>query len=306
VFVQVLQGDRYLVRCHVGRFSRKAVLGSVLGAVLALLAGLVSASPASASTQRSSGLAHYLALGDSVPFGYNPLLRTPGVDPHVFVGYPRLAGHLARPRLQTTDAACPGETSTSFITGTRPDNGCQDYRQFIGDLHVSYTGSQLEFAEHYVATHKRTRVISMMIGANDLFLLQDSCASAPDVNACVLAGLPALLNTLAANLTSTYSVLRSAGFRGEFIAVTYYSTDYSDPVVTGAVSAVNSVLAGVTTAFGGDVADGFSAFAAAVGSSGSTCDAGLLIHLTPTTCDVHPSPKGARLLAATVAKAIND
>ena len=39
----------------------------------------------------------YLALGDSVPFGFDPLLVQPGVDPDVFVGYPELASDLFRP-----------------------------------------------------------------------------------------------------------------------------------------------------------------------------------------------------------------
>ena len=40
---------------------------------------------------------NYLALGDSVPFGFDPLLAQPGVDPDVFVGYPELASDLFRP-----------------------------------------------------------------------------------------------------------------------------------------------------------------------------------------------------------------
>ena len=84
-------------------------------------------------------------MGDSVPFGFNPLLVQPGVEPDVFVGYPQLASDLFRPRKKLFNASCPGETSTSLITGSRPDNGCQDYRQFIGPLHVAYSGSQLQY-----------------------------------------------------------------------------------------------------------------------------------------------------------------
>jgi hypothetical protein len=61
------------------------------------------------------------------------------------------------------------------------------------------------------------------------------------------------------------------------------------------------VLAGVTMAFGGSVADGFGAFkAAAAAFGGDSCAAGLVIHLTANTCDVHPSPAGAALLARAV------
>ena len=238
-------------------------------------------------------------MGDSVPFGFSPLLVQPGVNPDVFVGYPQLASDLFRPRKKLVNASCPGETSTSLITGSRPDNGCQDYRQFIGALHVAYSGSQLQYAEGYVAANPRTGLITMTIGANDLFLLLDSCAGELG---CVTSGIPGLLVGLKTNLITIYSGLRQSGFHGDFVAVTYYSLNYNDPVGTALVEAIDGVLAGVThAAFGGKVADGFGAFkSAAAAFGGDSCAAGLLIHLTATTCDVHPSQVGAALLAQAV------
>src|SRR5215472_5425153 len=103
------------------RFSRLSavVTAGMVFAGLCLLGG-ISAAPASATSFSNHNPNNYLALGDSVPFGYNPLLVTPGVSPDVFVGYPQLASDLFRPRKKLLDAACPGETSTSLITGTRP------------------------------------------------------------------------------------------------------------------------------------------------------------------------------------------
>jgi hypothetical protein len=246
---------------------------------------------------------NYLALGDSVPFGFSPLLAHRGVSPDVFVGYPQLASDLFRPRLKLFNASCPGETSTSLITGTRPDNGCQDYRQFIGALHVSYSGSQLSYAESYVAMNPRTKMVTMMLGANDLFLLLDNCAGSPDPT-CFADGFTALLNTLAKNLTTIYTDLRQSGFSGTFVAVTYYSLNYADPGGTGVVRALDSTLGSVTRAFGGKVADGFGEFQAAAASfGGDSCAAGLLIRVSPTMCDVHPTLKGAALLADAVAQA---
>jgi lysophospholipase L1-like esterase len=276
------------------RFSclRVAAVGSVLACVLAL----VSVVPASATSTSNSNPNNYLALGDSVPFGYNPLLVKPGVDPSVFVGYPQLASNLFQPKLKVFNASCPGETSGSLIDVTALDNGCQSYRQYIGALHVSYQGSQLQYAERYVAANPRTKFVSLMIGANDLLLLQKQCGTD---NVCLSNGLLSLVGTLSANLTTIYSGLRAAGFKGDFVAVTYYSTNYTDPVTTGAVFAVDKVLADVTKAFGGKVADGFGAFeAAAAPSGGDPCVAGLLIRLAPTMCNIHPSPAGANLLAS--------
>ena len=283
------------------RFGRRsaAVAAGIVFAGLSLLGG-ITAAPASAASTSNSNPNNYLALGDSVPFGYNPLLVTPGVSPDVFVGYPQLASDLFRPRKKLFNASCPGETSTSLITGTRPDNGCQDYRQFIGPLHVSYSGSQLGYAESYLAANPRTGLVTMMIGANDLFLLIDRCGGSANVT-CIAAGLPGLLDTLSANLTTIYSGLKAAGFNGELMAVTYYSLNYADPVGTAIIEQIDMTLAKVTQDFGGTFADGFGEFQqAAAAFGGDSCAAGLLIHLTPTTCDVHPSPAGAALLADAV------
>src|SRR5450756_2687291 len=178
------------------RFSsfRVAAVGSALACVLAL----VPVVPASANSTSNSNPNNYLALGDSVPFGYNPLLVKPGVDPSVFVGYPQLAANLFRPKLKVFNASCPGETSGSLIDVTAPDNGCQFYRQYIGALHVSYQGSQLQYAESYVAANPRTKFVSLMIGANDLLLIQKECSND---STCIGTGLLSLVGTLRANLT---------------------------------------------------------------------------------------------------------
>ena len=54
----------------------------------------------------------YLALGDSVAFGFNPLLNP--TQTSQFVGYPELL--VPGVDLELTNAACPGETSASFVS----------------------------------------------------------------------------------------------------------------------------------------------------------------------------------------------
>lgn len=289
------------------------VRGATLGAVLVCLLGVVSAAPATAGSTGNSNSNTYLALGDSVSFGYDPLLGQPGperVDPQVFVGFPQLVAETPRSKLELVNASCPGETSTGLITGAPEDDfRCQFYRRSVGDLHVSYSGSQLQFATSYVAAHPRTKVISLMVGANDFYKLQESCTvSTPNaVNTCIATGLPALLRQLKTNITKIYKALQDAGFTGRFVAVTYYSPNYNDKLLTKAVSAVNDVLTRVTRGkkFHGTVADGFTAFAKAADQyDKDICAAGLLIHLTPTTCDIHPSPAGDQLLASTFLSAV--
>jgi len=283
---------------------RLAAIGSALACALAL----VPMMPASAHTERESPPAkNYLVLGDSVPFGFNPLLLAAGVlTPSAYIGFPEVWDAAPRPNLNVVNASCPGETSTSLITGNAADdNGCQLYRQASGGVHVQYGGTQLAYAKSYLAAHPRTKSVTVMIGANDLLKLQGACLSAPgDIATCIGTGLPAVLGTLQANLTTIYGGLRQQGYRGDFVAVSYYSTDYRNPLTTQSIAAVNAVLAGVTTSFGGHVADGFGAFqTAALAYGGDTCAAGLLIRFSATTCDIHPSRVGADLLAATVRSA---
>src|SRR3954447_7162566 len=56
----------------------------------------------------------YLALGDSVPFGYNPVdARNTPTNISKFVGYPENLS--ATGAFITANASCEGETSGSFV-----------------------------------------------------------------------------------------------------------------------------------------------------------------------------------------------
>lgn len=298
------------------RFSIVRIAAVPFVAGLLVLASVTSAS---ATTRSNSNSNNYLALGDSIPFGFNPFLAQPGVDPNTFVGYPELASRLFRPMKKLANASCPGEATSSFIDVNVPDNGCAPYRA-VAALHVSYSGSQLAYAESYVRAHPRTGLISITIGANDAGPLLGYCmantSNDNDLADCVAKGLNGpypdattgnVLRRMRANLTTIYSSLIDAGFHGELVAVTYYSTNYADAFPTRFLAAVDRVLAAVTERFGGKVADGFAAFrAASAPFGGDACAAGLLIPnppgqgLPPGSCNMHPSRAGAELLAQTL------
>ena len=59
----------------------------------------------------------YLALGESIAFGYNPLLQAANATPDQYRGYPEFVAkklHLTKSKKEV-NAACPGETSLSFL-----------------------------------------------------------------------------------------------------------------------------------------------------------------------------------------------
>src|SRR5882762_1311684 len=137
----------------------------------------LAAVPASATSEGHT----YLALGDSVPFGYSPLLNPSNASN--FVGYPEIVARQLN--IEDVNATCPGEATGGFISLTGTDNVCRGYRFGLHEpLHVSYTGSQLSFATSYLRTHKRTRLVTLTLGANDFFRFQKDCAQGPTVGTC--------------------------------------------------------------------------------------------------------------------------
>jgi lysophospholipase L1-like esterase len=233
-----------------------------------------------------------LALGDSIAFGFNPLVTTPNV-PSSYIGYPEV---IATKGISVTNASCPGETSGSFLSATAADNGCRNWKAAYS-LHADYETTQLAFS---LAAVKKTKYdyITVNIGANDLFLLQASCAGAP---ACIQAGLPAVIAAYSANLQNGYNQIKAAGFKGKWAVLTTYATNYNDPLSVGALTLLNQALSTFATTNGGKIADGFAAFkTASTASAGDPCAAGLLIKMPDGTCNIHPSQKGRELLATTL------
>lgn len=241
----------------------------------------------------------YLALGDSVPFGFNPL-----VDPtnaSNFTGYPEIAAQ--RLNIEDVNATCPGEATGGFLSITGTDNVCRPYRAAF-PLHVAYSGTQMAFAVSYLKSHHKTRLVSLTLGANDAFRWQKDCAVSATFGTCPL-GFAGVLAIMRANLTTIFATIRATGYQGLIVAVTYYSLSYSDPNQVGVTLALNAQMTAAAAPFGVLIADGFAAFApVAATAGGDSCAAGLLIRLSATTCDVHPTPLGRNLLAAALVNAV--
>jgi lysophospholipase L1-like esterase len=268
-------------------------------AFAAAVALALFAVPASAEEHQGST---YLALGDSFAFAFNPnvVLAGGGSHPANFPGYTDTVASALD--LSLTNAACPGETSLSMITGTRPDNGCQDFRaQF--PLHTQYSGAQLAFAVGYLRSHHHTDLVTIQIGGNDVLVLLAQCQGD---TTCVLNGLPAVEAQMSVNLNVIYSAIRKgAHYHGTLVAVPYYSFDYRDDNPTKAiVSSLDAAIASVAARYHARVADVFGAFATASAAAGGVpCAAGLQVFPNPTPpppCDIHPSLLGHAVIAQAV------
>jgi lysophospholipase L1-like esterase len=258
-----------------------------------------------------------LVLGDSVAFGYIAAVDSVGyfyTRPDNFIGFANDLGETFH--LDAVNASCPGATTGSFLSSTAPDNGCKDYRALYR-LHVDYQGTQLEFATRYLRLHPEVRLVSITLGANDGRLLEISCAEIPNstparVEACIEAGAPAVFAKVAENIGTILADLRATGYGGAIILTNYYSTDYSDstqPGITELTAALNTAIAAPAQAYGALVADVFTVFqtvASAPAFGGQTCKTGLLNPDvdTPNLCNEHPALTGQRLIARTIAHAL--
>ena len=160
-------------------------------------------------------------------------------DAASFLGYPEIYG--SELHMKVVNAACPGETSSSLVDNTAQSNGCENtpgkgnvgYRTLY-PLHVSYSGSQLAFAVSYLKKHQNVRLVSLMIGANDGLMCQETTAD----QCTSLAEQAAVLETVAKNVHTILSAIRTkAHYNGQLAIVNYYSADAASATANAAVRA---------------------------------------------------------------------
>jgi lysophospholipase L1-like esterase len=208
--------------------------------------------------------------------------------------------------LDVANASCPGETAASLINPNAPSNGCETssdgspgYRSL--PLHVSYTGSQLGYAVSYLRKHPDTRLVTIDIGANDMFRCQYTTA-----DHCTGADFAQALASVTRNLNTILNALRNkAHYRHDLVVLTYYALNYQNRTSVTQTQELNAALTGPAAHYSARLADGFGAFrAASARSGGDTCAAGLRIKLPSGGCDEHPSAHGQQVLAAAVQRVI--
>jgi lysophospholipase L1-like esterase len=269
--------------------------------------GLLTAALGIGGTAAAEERGNTLVLGDSVAFAYIADAGFAYGNPENFVGF---ANRLDDTFRNAADAGCPGETTGSFLSATAPDNGCRAFRAHF-PLHVAYTSTQLDFATTYLKQHRHVHVVTITLGANDGFLLEEACASQPDPTTCIEAGLPTVLATVEHNMQTILADLRATGFGGDIVITNYYSLDYSNAAATGLTQLLNAAVSAPAAAYGAVVADLFTAFknvATAPAFGGNSCNAGLLnasVH-DPLLCDVHPSQSGHQLIAKAITHALRN
>ena len=286
---------------------KRAAIFVALASCVAVAGGSAIAAPRAGSGEPPVSVgSRYLALGDSVTFGYMEpsVVPTPNYKNAAnFIGYPEELG--AALHLTVANAACPGETSASLINPAARSNGCENapkpgilYRKSF-PLHVHYSGSQLAYAVAYLRSHHDVRLVSLMIGANDFFVCQETTKDACGSN----AEQKAVMTAVESNIRHILSAIRNkAHYRGQLVVLNYYSLDYASKGISAQSALVNRTQDAATKGFHVTIADGYGALrvAAARSKGGDTCAAGLLTQLRKGGCGIHPSYAGQALLAQAI------
>jgi lysophospholipase L1-like esterase len=274
-------------------------------AVLAIALIAPSAQAATTAPKLVPPKQHYLAMGDSLAFGYQQLKFNnlfPNEDPDVFnTGYVddfATALNAIRP-VKTTNYGCPGETTDSFL-GLAP---CAYNVAFL--LHDEYSGSQMDAALAFLRAHRhQTSPLTIDIGANDVLHVVNVCtanpAPYPDVITCVAANAPATFAHIAQNLSTILSRIRAVVPKTEIIVVGVYN-----PLVvtfgpsSDALSAqLNSVLAQTGAAFHARFADPLPVFNPPGANEIATICT--LTAICTALHDIHPTDAGYQALANVV------
>ncbi len=290
------------------RSSHARTIGCLLALAFALFA--LSLAPAANAAGRGAGFGwhpapaptSYLALGDSLAFGYSQAKFNslyPNENPAAYdTGYVDDFARVLRlfnPRLQTINDGCPGETTESFIDGP-----CQYQQEF--PLHHPYVGgptsSQLSDALAYLSAHPgQVSPITLDIGANDaLGTIKEKCNLEP---ACIAAAAPALFAHIDGNLGIILAQLRAKAPNAQIIVLGLYNPFGS--TIAGAdqlTAELNATEQQVAAGFGARFADPLPLFNPPEPLEKPTIC--LLTNMCTPLVDIHPTDLGYAVLAGTI------
>ena len=202
------------------------------GAAVALLLGLaiplvlVLPSAATSGTAQQPGYqppqSYYLALGDSITYGFQPAKQRAGLPPSRFnTGYVDVFAARLRtiaPKIRVVNYGCPGESTKTFIHG-----GCSG-RGDVKGLHDAFKGSQLDAALAFLRAHPgQVSPVTLTLFGNDWFpLVFDTCKGNV---ACVRKHAPTATASFASRLSSILERLRAAAPTTEIIVTGAWNID---------------------------------------------------------------------------------
>jgi lysophospholipase L1-like esterase len=259
-------------------------LSLALALLFILSPGALAASQSANKSSFVGPKQYYLALGDSLAFGYQPDFNFGNGYTSDF--FNNLRGHGTK---QLANMACPGESSVTFLNGNCPYPYLRKY---------PYTGSQMNAALKYLHQHAgQVSPVTLDIGANDI--LGDINSNNCSINQ---TQFNTDLATLDANLTQTilpelHAALMVKGqVTGDLILMNYYDP-YQNicPNTVSSVQLVNQHLTNDVSKYG-SIEDVFTAFGGANVPNPHICP---YTWMCSIFTDIHATNKGYGVIATT-------
>jgi lysophospholipase L1-like esterase len=254
----------------------------LLVSVLVLMVALVAPRGKAGATTTVGPKAYYLALGDSLAYGYQPDFDWS----HGYANdlYKNLQGHGT---MSLTNMACIGETSTTFIKG-----GCP----YAYLRKTFYTKPQLQAAVDFINNHAgEVSPVTLDIGANDMLPLITITKTPTRTTCTVSQSWQTTLNTFDTNFKSILSQLTNAlKGQGDLLVMNYYdpyqnlcpnTIPYLDPTLS---DSFNAHIKTDANAYNVQVADVFTPF------SGNICS---YTWMCSSYQDIHPMTLGYTVIA---------
>jgi lysophospholipase L1-like esterase len=239
-----------------------------LFACVALVVALGALALVPAAAASGPGNKTYLALGDSLAYGYHQAQFQNELKEKGFVeaanfhdGYVDDFGaalKLLNRKLTIVNDGCPGETTDTMINGSGVGaafcaggpTGTPFPKAF---LHHSYAGTQLEDALA-VAKEPGVGTITLDIGANDILQFLGSTCGFPAAFTCTEEQVAAEVGHVVTNIGSILGQLRAADPKAKIVFVSQYNPypTVLSPEGRGdaTVEALNTAIKGVASTFG--------------------------------------------------------
>ena len=262
-----------------------------LGIVVPIVGLIVSTTTASASSEQFNPPKHYyLALGDSLAYGYQHAkfvaeALSGHIDPSTFPGY---AGDFevslqgVRPNTQEVNYGCPGETTASYF------QACAFSAAGHFPLHNEYTGSQEAAALAFLKAHAgQVSPITLDNGANDV----TPCLALADPRACFATAIAGV----GVNLDVALAHLRAAAPNAEIIVMQYYDPyALAVPSSLAVTQGLNAAIAAAAAKHRARLTDAFTPINISPPAGQNLCTLTLACQ---TPFDEHASDAGYALIA---------
>lgn len=249
-----------------------------------------------ARPDRASPQSYYLALGDSIAYGFQPQKVSAGLPPTAFnTGYvDRFAARLRAlaPKIQVVNYGCPGESTKTFIAG-----GCPG-RYAVKGLHDDYQGAQRKAALAFLRAHRgQVSPITLTLWINDLGDILVACKASLR---CAQTRAP---RAIGSGLSSILRRLHAAAPKATIIVTGTWNPTPNDLRLTDPLyRSLNATIARVASSAKARFANTFPAFNPAGGPKRERARICALTFACSSKYlgDPHPTDAGYRAMARKV------